>query len=125
VKNFTINMNTASKNVGAAESGPKDVQNSKTGFEKTTANLQQILRSDESAAERKTSICPKCPDCDAEIPLAKDKETGKEDVSKGEVLSCPGCGLEVEVKEIKRGKKGEIERVDVQEMTLEGEDWGE
>ena len=120
-------MNTASKNVGTAESGSKDVQISKTGFEKTPANLQQILRSNESpAAElRKASICPKCPDCDAEIPLVKDKETGKEDVSKGEILSCPGCGLEVEVKEIRRGKKGEIEEVKIQEMTLEGEDWGE
>lgn len=56
----------------------------------------------------------KCPDCDSElnVPL---------DVAKGEVLSCPGCGLELEVKKISEG--GEF--VDLQELILEGEDWGE
>ena len=38
---------------------------------------------------------------------------------KGEILSCPGCGLELEVKQVKGGC------VDLQELTIEGEDWGE
>jgi alpha-aminoadipate/glutamate carrier protein LysW len=58
--------------------------------------------------------CPKCPDCDAELDVPSDVETG-------EVLSCPGCGLELEVKKTKAG--GDC--VDLQELTLEGEDWGE
>ena len=38
---------------------------------------------------------------------------------KGEIVSCPGCGLELEVKQVKGGC------VDLQELTIEGEDWGE
>jgi transcription elongation factor Elf1 len=36
-------------------------------------------------------IGTKCPDCDSELNIPCD-------VEKGEVLSCPGCGLELEVK---------------------------
>ena len=54
----------------------------------------------------------KCPDCGAELDVPEDTE-------KGEILSCPGCGLELEVKQIKGGC------VDLQELTIEGEDWGE
>jgi len=54
----------------------------------------------------------RCPDCDAELNIPADTE-------KGEILSCPGCGLELEVKQIKGGC------VDLQELTIEGEDWGE
>ena len=43
------------------------------------------------------------------------------DIEKGEVLSCPGCGLELEVKKITDG--GEC--VELQELAIEGEDWGE
>ena len=50
----------------------------------------------------------KCPDCDVEIDIPKD-------VEKGEIISCPSCGLEFEVKE-----NGEL-----QEVVMEGEDWGE
>jgi len=56
----------------------------------------------------------KCPDCDSELNFPSD-------IEKGEVLSCPGCGLELEVKKITGG--GEC--VEFQELTLEGEDWGE
>ena len=56
----------------------------------------------------------KCPDCDSELNIPCD-------VEKGEVLSCPGCGLELEVKKIADG--GEC--VDLQELVIEGEDWGE
>ena len=56
----------------------------------------------------------KCPDCDSELNVPCD-------IEKGEVLSCPGCGLELEVKKINGG--GEC--VDLQELTIEGEDWGE
>jgi alpha-aminoadipate carrier protein LysW len=54
----------------------------------------------------------KCPDCDAELDVPAD-------TVKGEILSCPGCGLELEVKQVKAGC------VDLQELTIEGEDWGE
>jgi alpha-aminoadipate carrier protein LysW len=54
----------------------------------------------------------KCPDCDAELNVPAD-------TVKGEILSCPGCGLELEVKQVKAGC------VDLQELTIEGEDWGE
>ncbi|MGB9926120.1 MAG: lysine biosynthesis protein LysW [Candidatus Bathyarchaeales archaeon] len=54
----------------------------------------------------------RCPDCDAELDVPSDTE-------QGEILSCPGCGLELEVKQIKGGC------VDLQELTMEGEDWGE
>ena len=56
----------------------------------------------------------KCPDCDAELSVPSD-------VAKGEILSCPGCGLELEVKEITNGGGC----INLQELTLEGEDWGE
>jgi lysine biosynthesis protein LysW len=55
----------------------------------------------------------KCPDCDAELDVPID-------TAKGEVLSCPGCGLELEVKKIDGGGC-----IDLQELALEGEDWGE
>ena len=54
----------------------------------------------------------KCPDCDADLDVPTDAE-------KGEILSCPGCGLELEVKKVNSGC------VDLQELTIEGEDWGE
>jgi transcription elongation factor Elf1 len=56
----------------------------------------------------------KCPDCDSELKIPCD-------IEKGEVLSCPCCGLELEVKEISDG--GAF--VDLQELVIEGEDWGE
>jgi len=54
----------------------------------------------------------KCPDCDAALDVPQDTE-------KGEIVSCPSCGLELEVKQVKSGC------VDLQELTIEGEDWGE
>jgi transcription elongation factor Elf1 len=57
---------------------------------------------------------PKCPDCDSELSIPLD-------VEKGEVLSCPGCGLELEVKKTTDGGGC----LDLQELTIEGEDWGE
>lgn len=54
----------------------------------------------------------KCPDCGADLDVPYE-------TTKGEILSCPGCGLELEVKQI----NGVC--VDLQELTLEGEDWGE
>ncbi|MCW4010377.1 MAG: hypothetical protein NWF05_07130 [Candidatus Bathyarchaeota archaeon] len=59
-------------------------------------------------------LTAKCPDCDAELNIPAD-------VEKGEILSCPSCGLELEVKRIGFGG----EAIDFQELTLEGEDWGE
>ena len=62
--------------------------------------------------EVKVTNKTKCPDCEAELEVPVD-------IEKGEILSCPGCGLELEVKQIKAGC------VDLQELTIEGEDWGE
>jgi alpha-aminoadipate carrier protein LysW len=56
----------------------------------------------------------KCPDCEFQLNVPSDLE-------KGEILSCPGCGLELEVKRIS-DPKGFLE---LQELTIEGEDWGE
>jgi len=56
----------------------------------------------------------KCPDCDSVLDVPCDVETG-------EILSCPGCGLELEVKKITYGGAC----VDLQELTIEDEDWGE
>ncbi len=56
----------------------------------------------------------KCPDCDSLLDIPCDVEAG-------EILSCPGCGLELEVKKTAIGG-GCLE---LQELTLEGEDWGE
>ena len=55
----------------------------------------------------------KCPDCDFELNVPCD-------IEKGEILSCPGCGLELEVKKVNGGGY-----VDLQELSIEGEDWGE
>ncbi len=54
----------------------------------------------------------KCPECNAELEVPKD-------ALQGEILSCSCCGLELEVKRISG------ESVELQELTIEGEDWGE
>jgi len=54
----------------------------------------------------------KCPDCDAELEIP-DK------IMPGEILSCSSCGLELEVKKVNG------DRVELQELEIEGEDWGE
>ena len=71
-----------------------------------------IKQANSSLQEVKVINKAKCPDCDAELDVPVDTE-------KGEILSCPGCGLELEVKQINGGC------VDLQELTIEGEDWGE
>jgi len=53
-----------------------------------------------------------CPECGAKIDVPND-------VLKGEVITCPDCGLELEVKEINSNS------VIVEELWIEGEDWGE
>ena len=54
----------------------------------------------------------KCPDCDADLIVSEDTE-------KGEIVSCPECGLELEVKQIDGAK------LTLEELVIEGEDWGE
>jgi len=56
----------------------------------------------------------RCPDCDSELNVPCD-------IEEGEVLSCPGCGLELEVKKIIDGGGC----LNLQELSIEGEDWGE
>ena len=53
-----------------------------------------------------------CPDCGTEFEIDNDFKVG-------EVTSCPCCGLELEVKSTTEGN------ADVQQLTIEGEDWGE
>ena len=53
-----------------------------------------------------------CPDCYAEIEIPKD-------VMIGEILSCPDCGLDVEVKTAFENN------VTIQRIAIEKEDWGE
>jgi alpha-aminoadipate carrier protein LysW len=60
-------------------------------------------------AERKLTMCP---DCEAEIKVP-------EGTTPGEIVSCPDCGLELEVKAING------DRVDLKEISIEKEDWGE
>lgn len=54
----------------------------------------------------------KCPDCEAGIEVADDSMMG-------EILSCPDCGLDLEVRAV--GSKG----VELQRLAIEKEDWGE
>jgi len=72
-----------------------------------------MIKSENSNLQNKENKA-KCPDCDSELNVPYD-------IEKGEVLSCPGCGLELEVKKITDGGG----HVDLQELTIEGEDWGE
>ena len=67
-----------------------------------------------SLAPQKEEQQATCPDCASELSVPLD-------VEKGEILSCPGCGLELEVKNNPVGGGC----LDLQEITLEGEDWGE
>jgi len=67
---------------------------------------------DKPSREVKTLEKARCPDCDAELEVPKD-------VMQGEILTCPSCGLELEVKQVKGGS------VELQELGIEGEDWGE
>ena len=68
--------------------------------------------------KKKLDYPPKCPDCDEVIKI-------RDDTERGEIYSCPGCGLELEVKRIGYDNKKRINEVDLQELTIEGEDWGE
>ncbi len=53
-----------------------------------------------------------CPECAAPVEIPQD-------VIKGEILSCPDCGVELEV-EITEKKK-----IELQKLAIEKEDWGE
>jgi len=53
-----------------------------------------------------------CPECAAEFDAPND-------VMVGEIISCPDCGLELEVCEITGGN------VTLKSAQIEGEDWGE
>jgi alpha-aminoadipate carrier protein LysW len=54
----------------------------------------------------------KCPDCNADLIVTEDTE-------KGEIVSCPECGLELEITQISGDK------LEIKELVIEGEDWGE
>jgi len=52
-----------------------------------------------------------CPDCFGEIDVPGD-------VMEGEILSCPDCGLELEVEIVDNG-------IEIIPIAIEKEDWGE
>lgn len=54
----------------------------------------------------------KCPDCSAEFDVP-------DDVMVGEIVSCPDCGLDLEVVKV------EDSDVELQRIAIEKEDWGE
>jgi alpha-aminoadipate carrier protein LysW len=74
--------------------------------------VAKMIEQTSAKQEVKAIIKAKCPDCDAELDVPAD-------IMQGEILSCPSCGLELEVKKV----NGRC--VDLQELTIEGEDWGE
>jgi alpha-aminoadipate carrier protein LysW len=53
-----------------------------------------------------------CPECCGEIGAPND-------VMEGEILDCPDCGVEVEVREINGNG------IEICMAEIEGEDWGE
>ena len=53
----------------------------------------------------------KCKDCDADINIP-------EDVEEGEIIGCADCGLDFII-------KNENGSFTIQELAIEGEDWGE
>lgn len=53
-----------------------------------------------------------CFDCDATFEISKD-------VVVGEIITCHSCGLEFEIKRV------ESDVITLEEMIIEGEDWGE
>lgn len=57
-------------------------------------------------------VLVKCPDCEANVVVA-------DDALAGEIVSCPDCGLDLEVKAI------EGQTVELLKLSVEKEDWGE
>ena len=53
-----------------------------------------------------------CVDCGAMVEIL-------EDSIEGEIISCPDCGLDFAI------VKGESGLLSIQELVIEGEDWGE
>lgn len=53
-----------------------------------------------------------CPDCFGELDVP-------DDAMVGEIVSCPDCGLELEVETI------EGDKVTLQRLAIEKEDWGQ
>ena len=62
----------------------------------------------------------KCPDCDAEFEIDNDYRIG-------DITSCPACGIELELKSNSVVIVDNVinKVVQVQELTITGEDWGE
>ena len=54
----------------------------------------------------------RCPDCLGEVEVP-------DDAIVGEIVNCPDCGLELEVKSIEKGK------IELMKLAIEKEDWGE
>lgn len=53
----------------------------------------------------------KCPDCEAQIQVS-------DDAVDGEIVTCPDCGLDLEVKLTPQGST-------IKPLVAEKEDWGE
>lgn len=76
------------------------------------AYTNQYVRETRSKLEVTAIKKVSCPECGAEIDAA-------DDVMLKEILSCPDCGLELEVTKI------EDDKVELQKIFIEKEDWGE
>jgi len=73
--------------------------------------LMEVGKMSETAVLKKDEKM-QCYDCDTEFEIPND-------IVIGEIVTCHGCGLEFEVKQI------ESDLVTLEELTVEGEDWGE
>jgi alpha-aminoadipate carrier protein LysW len=73
--------------------------------------LMEVGKMSEKAVLKKDEKM-QCYDCDTEFEIPND-------IVIGEIVTCHGCGLEFEVKQI------ESDLVTLEELTVEGEDWGE
>ena len=77
------------------------------------SHLSKLVKKGNRIVFVNSNLKTRCPDCDFEIAIPSITE-------KGEILSCPSCGLELEVQTVTADGC-----VTLQELTIEGEDWGE
>ncbi len=76
-------------------------------------NNKNLRIASEYVVERRPRLVKvTCPDCMGNIDVP-------DDAMVGEIVSCPDCGLEFEVKSAENGK------IELEKLSIEKEDWGE